>query len=990
MRTGHYALPTLVSQTSLPNETTSPGSPRLSSRIPIWLLGLNIIKESHFLVMTMLVLQANETAERQLEETCYALSSFDTPYNKVASAITYSGIMFDLFTKAEPLEILTLEIGVRLSAVDDYSVQVYTTSGAYLSKINDPSQWELVADAEGIPTPDGNGIIIPQRVFTNVNVGARERLSVYIQMKGPWVENRAEALKKTGELAFEGGDFNSYAGIGTGSLFPDSPETTTDPQFSGKVHYQKPKACQDTTRSVIEFEFITGAGFDHSSLGPISRGLEAIANEYLMQEEWFVNQVSSAALKVESNTKTTTKPYNGGICPWSSCATYTTELTFSHSSGLSKGEIQYNVYRYVDAITRELTEKLNGDEIAYLGLKSASAGFAFTIRGVADGPMNSEQQRYLAGALVSFFQTSIAMTTPYVTAFDADFNDDSDTTRFLRVRRQLDGTTVVEGELYGGRSAPFDKEEFTVQARNSLKEDEDFLLQTLKYGSIIPQSDLPDESVLSYFDNIEGVSGTFTDEEPPDTDWGGKPFDHSTYTGDDIFGGALPDENGGGNNKDDPKLDGDKIQNVGQKAGGSPIFLIIAAVVGGLVVLAAAAYFAYSYYKKKKYKEDLELYRLKAKAERKVRRASKDGESEILTKDARKAIDEEKGAKTASSRSDSDSSPPESARPRLDSRDDDRGRSRTKRDTSSLPDAESMRRKARSKSSERVSSSKHTLLAAFMEEENTKKKPGDPRSGAKSLDGTDFRRSLPARALSDGPSSSKSGDVPDRNVSRSRSSDDLEVIRENLKRRNMTASPKSKGSDTKTSRSQHARSQNGDLAGMSSQPSSRSAHARSIGGDEEAGLYGSAAPRRGTRTPAQGQAPSAGQSRSNSPSRRAPARSQSYDPRASKAGIDSGRPGVRASRSGDLSSMRISRSGDSSMRQSRSGDLSAMRQSTARSAPVPNSEQIRRGRKRDGTSAANTETSSHSRDGGPRRTKSFDAGSPAERDTPRRTKSDGF
>ena len=913
--------------------------------------------------MTMMVFRNDIEPERQLKDICYALSSFDTPYSNDNRVVSYSGIMFDLFTKGEALEIITLEVDVRLPEVTDFSVQVYTTNGAYLSKINDNSQWTLVADTEAIATPDKSGIIIPQRAFTNINADARSRISIYIQMKGPWIENRAQALIKTGELALEGQDFYSYAGVGISSLFPNNPEPTTDPQFSGKVYYQKPKACQDTTRSVIALEFITGAGFDHSSLGPISRAVETVTTENLLLEEWFADKASSAGLKVESNTKTTTAPYNGKVCPWSTCATYVSQLTFLHSNELSEGEISYNVYRYADAITREIKEKVASDEIAYLGLKSAKVDFSLTIQGVSDTTMNSEQERYLASTLITFFKTSIPRTSSYVTAFHAEFDDDG--SRFLRTRRQLNGSISVDGTLYGGRAAPFDKEELTIQLRNSLSEDKDFLVQALRYGSVIPQSDLPDESILSYFDNLQGISGTFTDEEPPDTDWGGKPFDRSSYTGDDIFDGANP---GTGNNKGDPKLDGDKINNVKQKAGGSPIFLIIAGIVGGLLVLGGALYFAYSYYKKQKYKEDLEMYRLKAKAERKKRRASKDSDCEVLKKDAHKALeelDEEKGAKTASSKSDSDSAPPESARPRLDSFDDDRERGKSKRDTSSLPDAESLRRKSRSRSSERVSSSKHTLLASFMEEESSKKKPVNPRSSAKSLDGADFRRSVPARSFSDRPNSSKQGDDPECVLRRSSSSEELESIRENLKRRNLGSSGKierPKASDPRQTRSAHTRSSSGEM-----------------------GLYGSAAPRRSTRAAVQETYPP-GRSRSSSPTRRTPARTQSYDPTVLSS-TDPSNSSVRSTRSGDLSSMRISRSGDSSLRQSRSSDL---RQSSTCIAHAPSVDQLRRGRRRDGNPSVNSDTSSHSRNGGPQRAKSFETGRPGDRVTPRRTKSGGL
>ena len=931
--------------------------------------------------------------ERDLQNTCYDLSIFEAPYVDDDRTEAYSGIMFDLVTKSEPLEILTFEVDVRLSEVKDFSVEVYRTKGGFQGKINDPEQWTLLANTQAIASPDGRGVIIPQRSFENVNLGRNERASFYIQMKGPWIENKAVALIKTGELAAEGEDFRSYAGVGTSSLFPISPETTTDPQFSGKVYYQKAEPCKDTTTSSVEMIFVAGSSFDHSSFGPIGEAVEDVTNRFLMKEDWFEDKAARAGLRPVDNIKTTLAPYNGD-CPWTACSVFTSELKFDHSTSLSDGELRYNVYRYIDAFQREMQNILKAKEFVYLGFKSAATTFSISMSGVPDNTsLGSEHVRYLLGSFVSFFQSSIQKYTSFVTVFEATVDGNQDIFRNLRARRQLDGTIIVEGTMYGGRSAPLDKEEFVVQVQRSFREEEKILLQYLKYGSVVPQSDLPDEEVLSYFDNLNGFSGTFEGKPASDTDWGGKPFDHSNGSG----GGGLF---GNGNNKDDPKLDGDKINGLKEDAGNSPIFILIAAVVGGLLVLSVIVYFAYEQYKKRKYKEDLEKYRKKAKAERKLKRLKRGDSSDALREDAKKALkdlDDDNG-KTASSKSDSDGAPPESARPSDD--EGDRGRGRSKRDTASLPDSESLSR-ARSRSHERTPA-KHSLLASFMEDENKKKKPidrlsgskslggddfrraapsrsvsdrpgsrssdrlasfmedenrkkkpGDKFSGTRSLGGDDFRRSVPARSVSDRPRSQNSGVGPDRSVQRSDSSSELDQIRASLQRRNMDCrgSPRS-GS----SRSQHSRSMSGDIMGTMSRSTtvgSRSAHARSITTDNSTSLYGSATtPRRGTRANSQHDVP-VRRSRSNSPSRRPPGRSQSYN----LSQNDFARAPVQQSRSGDLSSMR----------QNRSNDLSSMRQ---------NSDQIRRGRRRDDRSAGQLPpahgNSSHSR-GQPARAQSFEA-----------------
>ena len=813
----------------------------------------------------------HEVANRQLEEDCYEVMSYKLP-DSDSNGMAYSGIMFDIRTKNDPLEILTLEIDVRLSEVTDFNVQVYSTNGGFVQKLDDENAWTLLANVEAIPSPDNSGtIIIPHRAFKNISLDANQRISLYIHMKGAWIKNKANGLVTTAEKAAEGKDFVTYAGLGTEGLFPATEVDTTDPQFAGKIHYRKPKSCDSESRTAVYLQFVAGPSFEVGSRSAISEGIQGVALASLMKEPWFADKASVDSLEVIQNTETSMESFKNQGCPWSVCYQCTTKLTFSHSSLLSEGELYYNVFRYADAIERELKADLGSDDFLYNGMKSALLDISLTIEGLPERKsLSNEHEEYLANGLVTFFQDS---TTRFVTVFDSEVSV-SDFVRNLRYRRDLSGSVAIEGTLYGGRSAAVDKKELLVQAQSSLDNEQPLLLQTLKLGAPFPLSDdLPDE-VAAFFEALSGARGSVTEQDSPDSDWGGVPSSSINDSGHGITGTSTNDRNIGGNGG----LDGatDKLVD---KASGSPILLIVAGVIGGVVFVATIYYFFRGYYLRRKYQEDREAYRKKSKAERKLKRLSKDDSCDTLRKDAQKALEE------LGEEKDKDT-PPESARPKSgdvdaalkDMREKEakkkkkKSRSDSRRDTSSLPDMESMRReRSRSRSSER-SSEKPSLLTSFLEEGKSKRKPGSRLSGTRSLDGDDFRRSAPARAFSDGPKS-HSGDIPERKIAKSHSSDDLDQIRQSLNRRNKISprSERRKMSELRQSRSSHARSFSGDLSGMAMRPSSRSksgsglshsAHARPTGLDPGAGLYGSASPRRGTRKTRSGDVSSMRQSRS--------------------------------------------------------------------------------------------------------------------------------
>ena len=457
------------------------------------------------------------TPDETNESSCSDSLTFETPSSDDPSIPMYSGIIFDVFTKSGPLEILSLEINVELSEVTDFDVEIYTTAGGYMSKLNNSSEWDLVANAESILSPQGNdAIIIPRKFFTPISFGSRERHSFYIQMKGPWIRNTAQALVKNGEVVFESADFYSYAGVGVSSPFPDSPETITDPIFSGKIFYQKPRACQDVAETIVVLSFLMGNGFDHLSLSTIRSSVQTVANDFLMKEDWFAKRASEAGLEVLDNPKTTTSPNHGSECPWSFCSSFSTQLAFRHHVDLPPGELRYNVYRYEEAITREVRSQANGEEIIYLGLKSTSADYSLSLTGVPSTQMHHEQERFFLESLVDFFHEAIQADTPLVDVFDSTLSEGSDMLRLLSVRRELDGTVFLDGVMYGGRSALLENSEFLDKLQRTLKEKEDALVSRLKHGNIF---DSPLESVLMYFGTLTGIEGRFVIRNDSDADW---------------------------------------------------------------------------------------------------------------------------------------------------------------------------------------------------------------------------------------------------------------------------------------------------------------------------------------------------------------------------------------------------------------------------------------------------------------------------------------
>lgn len=177
-------------------------------------------------------------AEDRALSLCQGFNELATPDNENPDVTAYSGLFLSLDTKAQPLEITTIELDIRRDLATDLSVKVYTKTGQYLQSTASQTEWNLVAESTLVA--DGTRHLIPASDFVPVTVDSYKRQSFYITLAGPWIDNNVNALIRMGELVYENDHLALMAGSGT--LLPDFPvggvDTSTAPILAGAVHYR--------------------------------------------------------------------------------------------------------------------------------------------------------------------------------------------------------------------------------------------------------------------------------------------------------------------------------------------------------------------------------------------------------------------------------------------------------------------------------------------------------------------------------------------------------------------------------------------------------------------------------------------------------------------------------------------------------------------------------------------------------------------------------
>jgi hypothetical protein len=454
---------------------------------------------------------------RQLDgEMCSTTRSVETVYNENDLVPTYPGIIFELVALADDMEVLTLEFDARIEDITDFTVEVFATDGDSLDKMSDESQWTQLANTQAAVSPAGRGLVIPQPAFTSIKLKRGQRTSIYIAMKGPWLENVAQALDKTGEVQLQNDDFALYVGVGLNERFPEDFDKTVDPQFSGVIHYRKEVDCRDALVSTtVDLQFLASQSEDPVFVSKLNRALDETLRDSLLVSNPFYDMISRYRLRQQQATQITKSLYEQGACPeeWEKCPrnVLAPRLFFEHTNQLEAGFLQYEIYRFTQALTEELRSRLGTDEVLYVGLRPLISDFSLTLHGLPSAlPLTPDNSRFLEATTTDFLAEVASSRDSLVRVMDTvvqshTFDDGR------RRRRGLSSTRTLQvgGVIMGAQAGFLPTDNFSIVLHESvLAQNQDFI-NAFKAGAAILPQDGDSTTAYEFFGGLHGLSASF-------------------------------------------------------------------------------------------------------------------------------------------------------------------------------------------------------------------------------------------------------------------------------------------------------------------------------------------------------------------------------------------------------------------------------------------------------------------------------------------------
>jgi hypothetical protein len=212
----------------------------------------------------------------------------------------YVGYMFELTALAD-IDLLTLELDIRFDLnPSDLLIQVYAVEGYYGQVIDQPDAWTKLAETYLVAEPSGNSAIIPTKDFNPLHIPIGEKRSLYVTMKGPYMDHHVHALQKEGDVHVKGDDMQLQVGTGFNSHgFPSVPDQTLHPQFAGVIHYAKSVDCghaKVSTTTVVDFPFLFEMSeLDDSFVSAVNGAIDRAV------ETWLFSNAALASFVKEYN-----------------------------------------------------------------------------------------------------------------------------------------------------------------------------------------------------------------------------------------------------------------------------------------------------------------------------------------------------------------------------------------------------------------------------------------------------------------------------------------------------------------------------------------------------------------------------------------------------------------------------------------------------------------------------------------------------------------
>jgi len=438
---------------------------------------------------------------RRLASTCESIVAVDTEYNYDDRILTYTGIMFEVFPRMD-VDLLTMELDVRLpDDAANLTVSVYTLKGSYEQLgAYSRERWLEVTQTEAILLPDGQGAIVPTERFPTVSMKANERHSFFVAMQGPYLDNTAAGLQKTGDLQLARPEMDVFVGAGveyTG--FPNEfIRQRTFPQFAGVLHLQRPAVCQDVlTETAVSFEFLVDLPINGETLQNFDKYLDEALDQVLQESTTLRSYVEKFNL-IRPRGVTNRRIEYDGFCPsdddWSECPQYyvRTLAAFNHFEAISNERFQYEIYKVVDDIGALVQEKVGSPTALYLGYQSVSGQMKVSIKGV-DAELDDVELEFLNKHLASFLRTETDAT---VVVFETD-----------GAQQNLgNGVLTISGTILGAQTGYYAlSNNFEERLFETMKNKQQEFFDVLLFNTLRPSQLTTDKNRIETFRAMTGI-----------------------------------------------------------------------------------------------------------------------------------------------------------------------------------------------------------------------------------------------------------------------------------------------------------------------------------------------------------------------------------------------------------------------------------------------------------------------------------------------------
>lgn len=452
------------------------------------------------------------------EELCTAKQLLQTAYNENDLMPAYRGIMFQMVSLAEDIEILTLQFDARMDEITDYSVEVFITDSDFESKLNDETQWTLLAKTEASIDPSRRGLVIPQTDFKSIKLKRGQRRTIYIAMNGPWLDITAQALDKTGEIQIQEQDLALYVGVGLNERFPSDFDKTVDPQFAGVIHYRKPVSCSEALYDTpVDLGFMSSQSEDPIFVARLNKSLDDIIKDSMLKSHPFSDMTKQYNLNMAQPSQISKHLFTDNKCPdeWESCPrnVLAPRVFFEHTSGLDSGLLKFEIYRFTQALTDLLRLRLNTPEIIYAGMIPVVSDYELVLRGIPMEETFTENNReYLESASTDFLSSTTSERDNLVQVLDTRIETHE------RIedggRRQLRGlatrgTLRVEGSVMGVQASYLPMTNFPIALHESVMGSENDFIDTIKLGAAVLPDGEESPTAIEYFGRIDGLEASF-------------------------------------------------------------------------------------------------------------------------------------------------------------------------------------------------------------------------------------------------------------------------------------------------------------------------------------------------------------------------------------------------------------------------------------------------------------------------------------------------